>query len=487
MSWGPTVRRFLAGVSGRAPSNMSSITAEPVYSGPEEILRNGEALFHAEQSQELQHVIADKVEQLRHYDVQRMEKVAAITFWGRSGSILLGSLLDGHEDVLMLPANRSDGIYKFFELYKSLTLYQKLIAYPAFTEIYDAASEGAGCGRSFFTGAFAISSTEYYAAIQAIWNVHRQWPPEFLMSRQAFFLFVHIAYNMALGRQPTASQPLIVCAQHEWNDVRARHFVEDFPHAKFIHTIRDPISAFDRLFAWWFDADLLPRDPLRANHVAATHLEPARNISIVAPWTVVRALVDADRAHSGMESRTRAVRFEDLHCDTAKTMGGLADWLGISYQPTLLESTFNRTRYIVTRDGESWSGLQPAKVGRHLRNTSRKDRVLLYAVFYENFLAWNYPCPKAVGNPLIRCLVVLLFPFLPLKAETIVARAVFKRRVLPSLREGNRAIVMHSVVRILFCRLAITWLLVREGSRRLVHQKTLLQINHKHLSSLSAR
>jgi hypothetical protein len=482
------VRRFVEGVSGRAHSNMSSIISDPVYPSPEQILRNANALFRAEQRIDLQGIIAARVADLRHYDVLTMERVVAITFWGRSGSILLASYLDGHEDVMMLPANRSDGIYRFYELYQSLPLHDKLIAYPAFTEIYDAASEGAGCGRSFFAGDFAISAAQYYAATQAICEVYGKWSPEFLMSRRAFFLFVHIAYNLALGRRLASSRPLIVCAQHEWNDVRARHFVADFPHAKFIHTIRDPISAFDRLFDWWFDPELLPAEPLRAERAADTHvLQPARYISVVASWTVVRALVDADRPHSGMESRTRAIRFEDLHCDTAKTMRDLSEWLGLPYQATLLASTFNGIPYVVTRDGNSWSGPRPESVQRHLRNTSLKDQALLFALFYEDFVAWNYPCPQIFRNPLIRCLVLLLFPLSPMKTEIIAARAAFKRRVLPSLRHGNAAIAMHSFVRILFCRLGITWLLVHEGSRRLVHRKTLLQINHTQLGTESTR
>jgi hypothetical protein len=145
----------------------------------------------------------------------------------------------------------------------------------------------------------------------------------------------------------------------------------------------------------------------------------------------------------------------------------------------LLDSTFNGIPYIVTRDGKSWSGPRPEKVQRHWRNTSLKDRALLFALFYENFLAWNYPCPKVFGVPIVRCLVLVLFPLLPMKTEIIVARAAFKRRVLPSLRHGNIALVMSSLLRLLFCRLGITWLLVREGSRRLAYRKILLQINHK--------
>ena len=44
----------------------------------------------------------------------------------------------------------------------------------------------------------------------------------------------------------------MVYAQHEWDAEIANRILEDFPAARFIHTIRDPISAFDRLFDRWF-------------------------------------------------------------------------------------------------------------------------------------------------------------------------------------------------------------------------------------------
>src|SRR5208283_4598613 len=108
------------------------------------------------------------------------------------------------------------------------------------------------------------------------------------------------------GRRPASLRPLIVYAQHEWDNVMAAHLIEDFPQAKFIHTIRDPISSFDRLFDWWFQAALLkPKDPLRESN--ETRPQPGRRVSAVAPWKVLRHLIDADRPHFGMESRTRAL------------------------------------------------------------------------------------------------------------------------------------------------------------------------------------
>jgi hypothetical protein len=449
------------------------------YLSAEDLLLAANALFRAEQSRNLRTVIEDYIKDLQHYDVQAMDRAVAIGFWGRSGSILLASHLDGHDDILMLPGTQSDEIHKFSSLYASLPLHQKLLAYPAFTRLYDQTSEGAGVGGSLFDGPFAISSTQYYAAVHAIDEVYGQWAPEFLMSRRTLFIFVHIAYNLARGRRPASSNPLIVCALHWYNDARAREFVEDFPQAKFIHTIRDPITSFDRFFDWLFDPELLqPIDPLRETRTTVVRvLQPARYISDVAAWKVVRAHIVADQPYSGMESRTRAIRFEDLHSDTAQTMRNLSDWLGLPYQPTLLDSTFNGIPYVVTRDGKTWSGPRLEKAQRSSRNISPKDQALLFALFYENFLAWKYPHPKIFGKLIVRWLVVILFPLLPMRMEIIVARAVCSRRVLPSLRDGNIAILMNVLLRALLSRLMISAFIVREGCRRLVHRKTLLPIN----------
>jgi hypothetical protein len=210
---------------------------------PDEILLRAEALFLAEQSEVSPDVLSERIDLLRSYDVLAMERVVAIVSWGRSGSLLLASYLDGHDDVLMLPELCGQGIYSFFDRYRSLPLRDKLIAFPVSESDYP----------GMFESAFAVSPGQYYVAVQAILEFYGNWPREFLESRRAFFLFVHIAYSMALGRRPASSHPLIVYAQHEWSDVIAASLAEDFPQAKFVHAVRDPISSCDRMFHFCWD------------------------------------------------------------------------------------------------------------------------------------------------------------------------------------------------------------------------------------------
>ena len=416
---------------------------------PEEILLRANALFRAEQSMDLRNVIAEKIEDLQQYDVRAMNRVVAILCWGRSGSLLLSSYLDGHQDVMMLPEISGWKLYEFFEHYPSLSLRDKLIAYPVYNPHLS----------RFFDGNFPISSSQYYAAVQAIQEFYSHWPAEFLESRRAFFLFMHIAYNMALKR-PASSLPLIVYSLHQANDVQARSLIEDFPQTKFVHTIRDPISTCDSMFQFVF---------------GTLSAEEPRAYSL-APYGAVACLADTDRPYSGMESRTRAIRFEDLHSDTAETIRDLSAWLDLPYQATLLDSTFNGTPFVVKRDGQAWSGRRVEQVQRNPRNLSAKDRALLFAFFYENFLDWNYPCPKIFGNRMVRCVVFASLVLFPTKMEIIAARGVFTRWILPGLRQGNIQRAIRSVLGIGFYRLKIIQLLAPAFFRRLVHEKRVLQV-----------
>lgn len=207
------------------------------------------ALAHAKRAEDLSALIASKIEDLRFYDVLNMERALAVCFWGRSGSLLVTSYLDGHDDVVMLPTIRSFAIYNFFERYQSLSLHDKLIAYPIFstTEL----SGWSPYSTDFFEGDFPIVAEHYYAAVAAIFEVYGDFPPQLLETRRAFFQFLHVAYSLALRRRPASQHPLMVYGQHFREDVSARRFVEDFPQAQFLHTVRDPITAFDRSFEHW--------------------------------------------------------------------------------------------------------------------------------------------------------------------------------------------------------------------------------------------
>jgi hypothetical protein len=423
----------------------------PPMRGPfpaeEPLRRYAHALLRAEKAKGFQSLVARKTEDIRYFDVAGMERAVAICGLGRSGQLLLASYLDGHNDVITLPTLRGDRIYQFFECYRSLSLHDKLIVYPVFAKL--------DFFTDFFQGDFPIAAADYYAAVTALFEVYGDCSLEFLESRRAFFQFLHVVYCVALGRRPASPHPLIVYPQHAWNVQLARRFVEDFPKARFIHTVRDPITNCGRAFG------------ARLGQTAGYE-------SFLTAGYVIGNLTTKDMPHPGMESRTRAVRFEDLHLHLEKTMRAVADWLSLSYQSSLLDSTFNSVPWVVERENTSWSGPRPAQAIRDSRNISFTDRGLLFAVLYEDFVAWNYPYPKLFKHAVVRILSCILFLLIPMKIEIIAARTAIK--TLPSLRRGGFRYATNALVRIVISRVAIMFCLAVELCRRLIFGKKVLEL-----------
>jgi hypothetical protein len=67
----------------------------------------------------------------------------------------------------------------------------------------------------------------------------------------------------------------------------------------------------------------------------------------------------------------------------------------------------------------------------------------------------------------------------PMKMEVTAARLVFKRRILPSIRQGAILPAIRSSLAIVLCRAKIIRLLTSVFLRRYTYGTTLLQVGHK--------
>lgn len=378
-------------------------------------------------------IVAGKAEAVSQFDVEGMDRVVAICACGRSGSVLLASYFDGHDDVVLMPNLLSQKIYPFFERYGSLSLRDKLIAYPFFK------TDEVDNFLDFFGGDFPINPVDYYAAVDALLEAYAHVATHVLESRRYFFIFLHIAYCVALGRRTATSNPLIVYAQHMLDEQLAERFIADFPNGRLIQTVRDPITNSRRLFE---------------------HSLPRRGV--LAAWSVMSYLTFAGAPHPGMESRTRIVRFEDLHVRLYETMRALADWLGVSYGEVLLSSTFHGRPYVWRSGTNIWSGRRPEAAIRDCSNTTLSDRWLLFVLLHEDLTAWKYPCPRICGHPLARVLLCGLIIWIPTKME----RNSFKTVA----RDGFRAI-LRSARSMIICRIGIMVLVTTEIFRRVAFKK----------------
>jgi hypothetical protein len=408
-----------------------------IYPDQESMMRRAHDFFRAEDAKDTTSLVAAKMEAIRRFDAPGMQRVVALCAYGRSGTVLLASYLDGHDDVVTLPHHLGQRMYPFFERYPTLSLRDKLIAYP-FMAIEN--FEG------LFEGETRVAAADYYAAVNALFAVCGNWPKEYLESRRAFVQLLHVVYCVAHGLPPKTPNPLIVYVQLVVDDPLAKHLVEDFPQARFIHTLRDPITNCGRLFS-----------------------QTLKLRGLMAAGYVISHLTFADTPHTGMESRSMPVRFEDMHLHLEETMRALADWLGLAYRPSLLESTFNGIPLVTGQGAASWSGARPEQAARDSNNVSFTDRCVLYSVLDEDFVAWNYPCPRFFRYSPARVLTCMLFLLIPMRIEIMAARSVIK-----SFKSNGLRFAINSVGRICICRAAIMSVLAVELCRRIASGKKVL-------------
>jgi hypothetical protein len=395
--------------------------------------------------------VAERLDQARrrlgHYDAPAIAQAVSLCFWGRSGSWLLQSYLDGHEHLLILPRNAGHQLYAFLLEFPALSIWDRLIAYPLYTEVREG-PEGA-----LFAGESPIAAADYYAAVHGLYSLYNDRPDAWLNSRRRFIQFLHVAYGVATGVQPGTSTPLIVYCQHWPKDEYAQSFIGDFPGGRFIHTIRDPISTIDS----WYERQIELQTFILEHrpHLIARYLGPISSHYLDPSGQTMRSLLRADRAHSGLEASTRAVRFEDLHLAPEATMRRVADWLGIPYRPCLVESTFNGMPYLHRSGNATWVGANPRNAERRARNLSAADRWLLFALLHENFSRWNYASPKILGRRWVRLGVIATLLLLPMKMELLNIKLIFQRQLLPAIRRGRIVYVCGAPLYVLLRRLVM--------------------------------
>jgi hypothetical protein len=338
-----------------------------------------------------------------------------------------------------------------------LSVWEKLIAYPAYSAITK------GTAGDFFLknnpdGNFAIEPADYFASVEALFAIYADRPDDEIELRRAFFQFLHVAYAGALGRPAVNPRPLMMSAQHWINEQLAQRFVEDFPDGRFLHTIRDPISAFDswleRHFLWQFgdDADL-----------SSGYRYPA--------FDAVRDLLSWDSGHRGMQARTRAIRFEDMHLAPAKTLTRLADWIGVPYRPSMLESTLNGNPYVVQAGGRTWVGPNPDSARRRSKNLDALDRLMVSALLSRNFSEWQYPHSRFSRGLLPRACIILVGSLIPSRMERIGVRKMIMLQTLPAFREGRLAFALRVPLVLAVRRVRMMCLIVMEAFSRTIGLK----------------
>jgi hypothetical protein len=384
------------------------------------------------------------------YDVSRITSAIAVRGWMDCAAPLLASHLDNHTHVLVLPGRLSDLVYPFLLEFPQLSLWERLVAFPAYAQTQAGAA-------GFFPHDAPLVPARYYAALRTLFAIYSERYENWLNARARFLPFLQVAYALALGRNPGTPRPLIVCNQPEHGEELRRAFFQDFPQAQCLHLVRDPLAALDALFD----------QRLRAGPAGAVHGSAA--------VAALRDLLNGARAHPGTESRARAMRLEELERAPAATMRRLADWLRIPDQPTLAVRT-DAGRPMAGSDAGhpgTESSAARARVARHLRAS---DRALLLALLHEDLNRWRYPGRRAFRRGWLRVLAVGVLLWVPTQLEAAVLRRALREEVWRPLRSGHLGQAARAAWQVVPQRLQIIELIGALAMRRLRGEDTPLRV-----------
>ena len=332
------------------------------------------------------------------YEVAGLKRVVAVLTYMRSGSGLMSSLLDNHPNVIATPDCILTGFYEFWDEYGHLPT-KKLV--PTFIDYYGTifdAREPTKCPRAGENFGTYANYTNLGPGQDECMVVDREVfgkvmrdiiGDEETVSRKLFFQALHVAYSRAIGQK--AKDPIIAYGLHIAKPEIVEQFLEDFPQAKFLQMVRDPISALASSFR------------SRISNGNTNHL--------LGIGVVTGALYHGVPVPLGNAENWRAVKLEDVHEKPRETMEKLIEWLDIPWDESLLASTINGKQWWNEKNTIPISGFSATIAAQRFEEfIPAIDRFRLNVLFGFKSRVWDYGYSRTRLAQFL-ALPMIIFPF----------------------------------------------------------------------------
>ena len=361
-----------------------------------------------------------------------LENVVAILCYGRSGSIFFQSLLDGHPDLIVTAGLCLHPFYAFFNDNSHLLPQQLVSKFVAdFAVIFDAhdgwaweAKKGDYANNWGFTcmgenrdESLVLNRKIFSDCLLSILSEHALSEPAVPVPRKLFVQAIHVAYQKALGR-PISSNSIIVYPLHaaypRWE---VSQFAQDFPNAKYIFMIRQPIETLASLSRYMFRSGAFGELSAGSDHMNAILIgaEPHRLQGAGAKSDFINSLSSSSSQVKRWKAYARAVRLEDLHRDSRATLERVCNWIGIPWHDALLTSTFHGIKWWNSATSPQVSGFTEVTIAQKANDDvlTSFDIFRLKVLCCRKHVLWNYKIPQWYSSWFAKLMVLplLLVPF----------------------------------------------------------------------------
>lgn len=349
---------------------------------------------------------------------------------GRSGSFLLHSFFDNHDDVMAMPVEHitydlfvagdiEKSIDNFINSYCSLWFFpQSFMAHDSLILNHDVQPD------SYVVDREALRDT--------LLDLCKLSPP---LSRKDFFILANIAYYHVRGKNISSIKYLLVnLHKAPLREVRALR--QDFPDTVALITARDPRESVYSLCVY-FERELGGKAPFyfavtKIFHLFYLHSRVLKTIAGLSAPKI--QIIDLNR----------------LHATGDRALSELADYLGISDTPALHESTFNGAFWAGNAgSGEKKSGLSPVHA-KYKYPAKMADDILhiVDTAFLPTYKKLHYPLPEKTLSPPQAARLLLKYTF------SKFCLPPFPRTVLAAIRDRSRNPQENASAALLPCRIA---------------------------------
>lgn len=303
-------------------------------------------------------------------------EVTAISFYGRSGSYFLHSLLDNYPNLISIPPSE---LYLYYELWqnpenRSLFRIEQDFA-DILVHLCDARKiiRGQACGEQ--RGLTRLGpNQDICLTLDTPCFLHTLWAilpkeQEFI-SRRDFFIAIHLAYYYTLHHgkidfDALKKRPLILYQLHSWEKEFFDCIFHDFKQAKVLQMVREPIQTLG--------SHLIQTDPN------------------LIEYSISHCFISGIYYRDGLFDRYKGVRLEDLHRNPQGTMQAVANWLGLAWEDCLLDSTFAGYQWWNISGTNQISGFNTIITAKkHTDLFDDFDRFRLNCLFAERKKQWGY-------------------------------------------------------------------------------------------------
>ena len=269
-----------------------------------------------------------------------LQTVVALLNYGRSGSGLLDSLIDGHPQIASIPgvlmkgffargvweALRADGaaglLPRFIETYE--VLFDTASSKPVPTGV--PREDTVGIGRTEGLANLGPNGDEVMTVDRAAFHAAASQMIDAAgeVDQGTLFRIVHRAYDVAAGGDG-AEKPVLFYHIHNPAEYPLANFLGHFPEARLLMTVREPIQSCE---SWLLKSIETPADYTENTH----RIERILSLFLDFNFQV---------------RPSAALRLEDLKAEPQATIGRLCAWIGICEAPSL---------YAQTALGRKWWG-----------------------------------------------------------------------------------------------------------------------------------